>query len=165
MTLQSSGAIKFSEIQTEFGGSNPVSVSEYYAGGVNVPGGTSGVNGAVPASGAISISKFYGTSDVPPITFTPDGGTSAGAPLALSDFGNLNASVTITCNQAAVWTWSKTGTGGNASVSNGGTSTSITFRNSTSPLGGFKTAYYTVSATAAGVTRYWYVTVGVEDNS
>ena len=64
MTLQSSGAIKFSEIQTEFGGSNPVSASEYYAGGVNVPGGTSGVNGAVPASGTISVSKFYGTSAV-----------------------------------------------------------------------------------------------------
>jgi hypothetical protein len=64
MTLQSSGAIKFSEIQTEFGGSNPVSASEYYAGGTNVPSGTSGVNGAVPASGTIAMSKYYGTSAV-----------------------------------------------------------------------------------------------------
>lgn len=33
MVLQSSGAIKFSEIQSEFGGSNPISFSEYYKNG------------------------------------------------------------------------------------------------------------------------------------
>ena len=29
------GTAKFSEIQTEFGGSNPISLSEYYSGGSN----------------------------------------------------------------------------------------------------------------------------------
>jgi hypothetical protein len=137
-------------------------MSEYYAGGVNVPGSTSGVNGAVPAFGTISMSKFFGTSDV---AFNPSGGASAGAPQALSDYGSLNASVTITCNQSAVWTWTKTGTGGSASVSSGGSATSITFSNSTTSFGGFKEAVYTVSATAAGITRYWSVTVSVEDLS
>lgn len=33
MTLQASGAIALSEIQSEFGGSNPISLSEYYRGG------------------------------------------------------------------------------------------------------------------------------------
>lgn len=64
MTLQSSGAISLSQVQTEFGGSNPVSMSEYYAGGTYVPSGTSGVNGSVPTSGTIAMSKFYGTSSV-----------------------------------------------------------------------------------------------------
>tara|TARA_B100001113_G_scaffold183007_1_gene149988 strand:+ start:717 stop:1460 length:744 start_codon:yes stop_codon:yes gene_type:complete len=32
MALSSSGAISFSQIQTEFGGSNPISLSEYYSG-------------------------------------------------------------------------------------------------------------------------------------
>ncbi len=62
MTLQSSGAISLANVQTEFGGANPISMSEYYAGGTYVPSGTTGVNGAVPTSGAISVSKFYGTT-------------------------------------------------------------------------------------------------------
>ena len=37
MTLQSSGAISLSQVQSEFGGSNPVSMSEYYRGGSHVP--------------------------------------------------------------------------------------------------------------------------------
>lgn len=69
MTLPSSGALTLSDIQTEFGGSNPISLSEYYAGGAYVPAGTSGTYGAVPSSGAIGIRNFYGTSSVV-ISFT-----------------------------------------------------------------------------------------------
>lgn len=64
MTLPSSGPLSFSQIQGEFGGSNPISLSEYYAGGGLVPAGTTGTNGAVPSFGTISVSKFYGTSNV-----------------------------------------------------------------------------------------------------
>lgn len=64
MAIANSGAISLSTIQTEFGGANPISINEYYAGGTYVPSGTSGVNGAVPTSGQISFSQFYGTSDV-----------------------------------------------------------------------------------------------------
>jgi hypothetical protein len=63
MTLPTSGTLTLSDIQTEFGGSNPIGLSEYYAGGSYVPAGTSGTNGAVPSSGTISISSFYGTSN------------------------------------------------------------------------------------------------------
>jgi hypothetical protein len=62
MTLPTSGPLSLSDIQTEFGGSNPISLSEYYAGGGLVPAGTSGTYGAVPSSGAISLQNFYGTS-------------------------------------------------------------------------------------------------------
>ena len=57
MALQSSGAVKLSEIQTEFTGSNPISMSEYYRGA----GYVTGNNTTVPTSGAISVSNFYGT--------------------------------------------------------------------------------------------------------
>jgi len=49
MALQSSGQISLQDIQDEFGGSHPISLSEYY--GVDT----------VPASGAISFNDFYGT--------------------------------------------------------------------------------------------------------
>jgi len=62
MPLPSSGPLTLANIQTEFGGSNPISLSEYYAGGGLVPAGTTGTYGAVPSSGAISIQNFYGTS-------------------------------------------------------------------------------------------------------
>jgi hypothetical protein len=68
MALQSSGAIKLSEIQTEFGGSNPISLSEYYAADVGVP-----------ASGEISIADFYGTSSALNVTVTQGSSTSASA--------------------------------------------------------------------------------------
>ena len=62
MTLPTSGPLSLSDIQTEFGGVNPIGLGEYYAGGGLVPPGTTGTYGAVPSSGAISIQNFYGTS-------------------------------------------------------------------------------------------------------
>ena len=70
MAVKSSGSLAFSEIQTEFTGSNPISLSEYYANGAYVPAGTTGINGAVPSSGPISVSKFYGTVKFTPVTNT-----------------------------------------------------------------------------------------------
>jgi hypothetical protein len=62
MALPASGPLSLGDIQTEFGGTNPISISEYYAGGAFVASGTSGTYGAVPSSGAISIQNFYGTT-------------------------------------------------------------------------------------------------------
>lgn len=52
MALPSSGLIKFSQIQTEFGGTDPIKLSEYYG------------YGTVPSSGLIKMSDFYGLSSV-----------------------------------------------------------------------------------------------------
>lgn len=60
------------DIQAEFGGANPISISEYYAGAGRVPVGTSGINGPVPSSGTISFSQFRGTE------FIPAGGDGGG---------------------------------------------------------------------------------------
>lgn len=51
MALQETGSISLQDIATEFDGTTPHSISEYY-----------GAATGVPASGAISISDFYGVS-------------------------------------------------------------------------------------------------------
>ena len=61
MALQSSGAISLANIQTTFGGANPIGLDEYYLNGVNTTG--SGAAG-VPTSGQISLGYFYGKSKV-----------------------------------------------------------------------------------------------------
>jgi len=57
-------AISLQQIQAEFGGSSSnIALENYYAGGANVPSGTtSPTSGAVPSSGAISLENFWGTS-------------------------------------------------------------------------------------------------------
>ena len=59
MTLQSSGAISLGQIQGEFGGGNPISMSEYYHGGGYLSGTQAAPN--VPFSGSIRASNFYGS--------------------------------------------------------------------------------------------------------
>jgi hypothetical protein len=79
------GAASLSDIQTEFGGSNPISLSEYY-GLVSNPSG-------IPSSGAISINDFRGKENV--FTLTSDTFTSSKT-LAASDInGSLGAWVGV----------------------------------------------------------------------
>jgi hypothetical protein len=52
MPLQSLGPISFNDIQNEFGGTNPISLDEYY-----------GAADGIPASGEISIFSFYGKAN------------------------------------------------------------------------------------------------------
>lgn len=56
MALPSSGSISFADIQAEFGGANPISLSEYYRGGSYVTSN----NTSVPISGIIQLNNFYG---------------------------------------------------------------------------------------------------------
>lgn len=115
MALPSSGALSLSNIQTEFGGSNPIGLSEYYAGGAYVPAGTSGTYGAVPSSGAISIRNFYGTSKVtltiPASTITITGNVSgsvygtAGAKLAFGYWGDGSYGQLVEGNNTSLGNW------------------------------------------------------------
>ena len=63
MPLQSSGSITFANIQTEFGGTNPIGINEYYLNGTSGYVTGSGAVG-IPTSGQISINQFYGKSKV-----------------------------------------------------------------------------------------------------
>lgn len=75
MTLPSSGPISLSQIQAEFGGSDPISMTEYYRGGAY----TTSNNTGVPTSGAISIAaNFYGTVKAVEVTYELIGGGGAG---------------------------------------------------------------------------------------
>lgn len=105
MTLQSSGAISLANVQTEFGGSNPISISEYY-----------GAASGVPTSGQISLSDFYGksasvgllgtfggaisgTSNVGSITFTAPAGTKS---VIVTSVRNVNRSRVTTVSSVVV---------------------------------------------------------------
>jgi hypothetical protein len=55
MTLPASGAISLGNIQTEFGGANPIGMNEYYRGGSYVTTNNTGV----PTSGTITLNNFY----------------------------------------------------------------------------------------------------------
>ena len=74
MTLQSSGRISLDNLQTEFGGSNPIGISEYYSNGTTIP------RGDIPGSGQVALSNYYGKSVV--------SGTSR-----LTDFWNVKSSL------------------------------------------------------------------------
>lgn len=77
MPLPATGPIALSSLQTEFGGTSPIALSEYYAGAGIVQSSLS----VVPSSGAIAMSKFYGLSASAPSAL--DGGQLA----KISTFG------------------------------------------------------------------------------
>lgn len=68
MAVNSSGILTLSGLQTEFGGTSPISLSEYYRGGTY----TTANNTVVPTSGLISISKFYGSVKQFTVTIATD---------------------------------------------------------------------------------------------
>ncbi len=75
MTLQSSGAISLANVQTEFGGSSPIGITEYY-----------GKASGIPTSGTISLSNFYGKSSVAP----PGSSSAFASGLAVNRANNFN---------------------------------------------------------------------------
>lgn len=54
MVLPTTGPLSLNDIQTEFGGTNPIGLNEYY-----------GAASGIPASGTISIGDFYGAASGP----------------------------------------------------------------------------------------------------
>jgi hypothetical protein len=97
MTIPSSGPLSLNDIQTEFGGANPIGINEYYAGGTYVPAGTTGTYGAVPSSGQISIQNFYGTSSYYTVNNSLRFRSSASA--------TISRTPSVAGNQKT-WTWS-----------------------------------------------------------
>lgn len=107
MALPSSGTITLAQIQAEFGGSNPIALSEYYRGLLYVT--TNNIN--VPTNGAISLSNFYGA--VKQFSFTI--GTNYSTPqnlrtLALAAGWNGTDAVLATLSSGVVISSNTTGT-------------------------------------------------------
>ena len=62
MTMPASGSIVMGNLQSEFGGVSPVSMSEYYRGGSYVP--THPSTSGIAASGQIDMASFYSKSKI-----------------------------------------------------------------------------------------------------
>ena len=64
MALQASGQISLADLQTEYGGSNPIGMNEYYRGGSLVAGSSSSTTSYTPAYRASStpIGYFWRTN-------------------------------------------------------------------------------------------------------
>ena len=102
MTLQSSGLITLSNIQSEFGGVNPISLSEYYRGGTYVPSQNTGV----PTTGAISMGgNFYGEENTFFLTIASNTENANISTLATAAGWNGSTQIYVTIN-AGVWVWS-----------------------------------------------------------
>lgn len=146
MPLPTTGAISLSAVAAEIGRAVGTAISL---------GETAVRNLAGVATGAISLSQLYGKSSV---SFSPAGGTSSGTAVYLSDWwaGGGSAQVTIFCSQSAVWTHSRSGSFGSASVASGGSGTSITFSLSNNGYTIRETTWY-VSGSVGGITQYWTV--------
>ena len=113
MAVTSSAPIDIGDLVTEFGGSTPHSLTEYYRGGSLVPNTTT--NASVPASGAISLTDFFGAS--------ASGGTSdtltltVGTVLTFRGFSVLAGS--ISPNTVEFDSWNVTITGLYNNISDG----------------------------------------------
>lgn len=90
--LPSTGEISMLALQTEFGGTSPIGMDEYYSGGQNVPSSVS-----VPSSGMISLSNFRGKAK--PTGFLPSSITGLNLWLDATD------SSTITQSTSKVSQW------------------------------------------------------------
>jgi hypothetical protein len=97
MALQTSGSISLDDIQAEFGGSNPISLSEYYRGGAYVP--DTAANSGIPTSGTISLDDFYGGDATPPAptgTFSAANFTSQTNRLRSTYYYSNNLTLSVT---------------------------------------------------------------------
>ena len=153
MTLPS-GTISMSQVNTELGRSSTTVIS-LNEGVVRTLAGV--------ASGTISMNNLRGKTNV---SFSPNGGANAGTAVYLSsDVAYDTATITITCSQSAVWSWTRSGSGtpaATASIANGGSGTTMVFTLDRFD-GGISQYTYTLSATASGVTKYWTVYLRVEN--
>ena len=109
--LPSSGNISLSQIQNVLGGSNPISLSEYYS-----------AASGIPASGAIDVSDFYGAGGVETsgLSLFLDPGNSSsysGSGTTWTDLSNASNNGTLTSTGI---THSSTTNGGIFSITNPG---------------------------------------------
>jgi hypothetical protein len=107
MAISASGQCSFSTIQTEHGGSSPISLSEYYAGGSYVYANTSGNNGDIPSSGEISVDDLRGSATLQTLTTLFSNavdGYNIGYDIAVTSSSNATAND----SSYASWDWSST---------------------------------------------------------
>lgn len=130
MALPGSGTLLLSQIQTEFGGSNPISLTEYYRGGSFV--GSNNTN--VPTSGAISVTDFYGATAIFTITISSNQANYNLATAASSAGWNGSAPVVLNIN-SSVFLYSTDTANAGLIISNAFNSGGLTINNSGNIIG------------------------------
>lgn len=161
MALPTSGALSLNDIKGEFGGPAAPSLNDYYAGGTYVPSGTTGTNGAVPSSGAISINNFYGTSAATSLSINISPGdmyTSRSGPgLVTSSTDTASAS-----GGAGGYTYAWSYQSGDSYTINSPTSAATTFTTNVG-VGVLKSGVYRCTVTdSLSATAYQDVTIEFE---
>ena len=89
MALQSSGAISFNNLRTEYGNGGTIALSEMYRGGSFVLNHSN--NSGVPTSGTISLNNFYGQNNTAPSWSTTMTVGQITGKLAEIGYGNAGA--------------------------------------------------------------------------
>ena len=134
MALQTSGAISLADVQTEFGGNNPISLSEYY-----------GVASGIPSSSTISLGDFYGKSAytaISGVTASPNPSYQSG--YAYNNNVTVTASSTVSASNGTgsyTYSWSYVN-GTTSNVTTSGTNTATMSWSRPVPPGGTNGAYY-----------------------
>lgn len=100
--------LSFSELQTEFGGANPISMSEYYRNGAYVT--DNNVN--VPTSGVLAFSDFYGASKKFTATVSATGTNLTAATILTAAGWNTESFFEITINVGVTAYATSTSNGG-----------------------------------------------------
>lgn len=122
MTLQVSGAISLLNIQNEFGGSSPISISEYY-----------NADTGIPVSGVIAFDDFYGRSDytaISAVTISASPTSASNSASCIQNNGTcfVSSTVSLTANVTGgdsgnyIYNWIKTGGFGLVASTNGSAS-------------------------------------------
>jgi hypothetical protein len=143
MALPASGAISLANIQTEFGGSNPIGLNEYYQGGSIIGAGV--YPNTVPTSGVIRLSNFYNTKSQHAYAGASSSTATYNACMGYSIDYFKN-------NQLTVGYW------GNA---NTGSWTQLQFKNDTSkPASYSEVAQFTLTAANANQVQYGTIASG-----
>ena len=136
MPLQTSGAISLANIQAEFGGSNPISLSEYY-----------GAASGIPSSGAISLGNFYGKSAYTAISNVSASPNPSYNQASSSSFVTVTASSTATASNGTgsyTYSWSYVN-GTTTNVTTSGTTSATMSWSRPVPPGGSSGAYYSAT--------------------
>jgi hypothetical protein len=145
MTLPSSGSISTTQIENEIGVAS-----------ISIPDANTRQLTGKSTGALVMPTDFYGKSWGP--KWTPRGGTYSDS----ARYPNA-AYYTISCSETATWTYSSLGLA-SASVSNGGSATSITFSLQPSQFQD-QSASIAVSSTASGNTQNYTIqlnTTGIQ---
>lgn len=165
MTLQTSGAISLNDVQTEFGGSNPISISEYYnvggTGGASQPIGLSpalftvSFNNAIWVNRSIDVSAYSGHTVRP--VFLHTGMSGFRADLQLDNIGFGTNLYTFSANAIG---WETSGAGNQAayaSTSFSSIPSTITNGRWCRDQGGTGSGSTGLTTDASGSTSGWYL--------